>query len=70
MTTIVNSQAPPAEAKGYGFLIGIIVLVGFVAVLMYFVIPATRRIGPVQVSIPATQVVLPDKVNVNIVQPK
>jgi len=70
MTTIVNTPAPATESSGSGFLIGAIVLVGFVAVLLYFGIPAIGRMGPVQVNIPAPQVVIPNKIDVNVVQPK
>ena len=57
MTTVVNNTAPAPEGGnggGFGFLIGVIVFIGFVAVLLYFGIPAIKRMGPVQVNIPAT----------------
>ena len=78
MTTIVNSPAPvitsPSDEGGSGFLIGILVLVGFLAVALYFGIPAIKNLGPLQVNVPspqinvaAPQVVVPDKVNVKVV---
>jgi hypothetical protein len=71
MTTIVNNPAPQADTGGNGFLIGTIILVGFVSLLFIFYgIPALRRMGPVQVNVPATSVVLPDKLNVNVSQTK
>ena len=73
MPTVVNNTAPAPEGGnggGFGFLIGIIVFIGFVAVLLYFGIPAIKRMGPVQVNIPAPQVVIPDKINVNVEQAK
>ena len=59
-----------AEKEGNSFLIGIIILVGFVAVLLYFGIPAIKQMGPVKVNVPAPQVVIPDKINVNVNQDK
>ncbi|OGK62960.1 hypothetical protein A2334_01865 [Candidatus Roizmanbacteria bacterium RIFOXYB2_FULL_38_10] len=71
MTTVVNNPAPvAAEKEGNSFLIGIIILVGFVAVLLYFGIPAIKQMGPVKVNVPAPQVVIPDKINVNVNQDK
>jgi len=76
MTTVVNNPAPasaPATENtggGSGFLIGAILLIGFVMVLLYFGIPALKRMGPVQLNIPATQVVVPDKIDVNVTMPK
>jgi hypothetical protein len=68
MTTVVNNPAPAPDSGGSGFLIGIIILVGFVAVLLYFGIPAIKRMGPVQLNVPAPQVVIPDKIDVNVTQ--
>lgn len=70
MTTIVNNPAPAAESGGNSFLIGAIILIGFVMVLLYFGIPALRRMGPVQLNIPAPQVVVPGKIDVNVNQTK
>lgn len=69
MTTIVNTPAPSESGGGSGFLIGIIILVGFVAVLLYFGIPALKQMGPVQVNVPAPEVVVPNKIDVNVTQP-
>jgi len=71
MTTIVNNPAPATvEKEGNGFLIGVIILVGFVAVLLYFGIPAIQQMGPIKVNIPAPQVVIPDNINVKVNQEK
>lgn len=70
MTTIVNSPAPATESGGGGFLIGVVVLVVFVLVLLYFGIPAISRMGPLQLNVPAPQVNVPSKVDVNVTQPK
>jgi hypothetical protein len=71
MTTVINNPAPSNEnSGGNGFLIGVILLIGFVAILLYFGIPAIRRMGPVQVNIPAPEVVMPDKIDVNVNQAK
>jgi hypothetical protein len=71
MATIINNPAPSSESSGgTSLLIGIILLIGFVAILFYFGIPAIKRMGPVQVNIPAPEVVMPDKINVNVNQTK
>lgn len=71
MTTVVNNPTPVVvEKEGSGFLIGVIILVGFIAVLLYFGIPVIKQMGPIKVNIPAPQVVIPDKINVNVNQGK
>ncbi len=70
MTTVVNNPAPAADSGGSGFLIGAIFLIGFVMVLLYFGIPVIRRLGPVQFNMPAPQIVIPNKINVNVQQAK
>jgi len=64
MTTVVNNPTPTQDSGGSGFLLGAIILVIFVAVLLYFGIPAIKNMGPVQVNTPAPQVVVPSNVNV------
>lgn len=68
MENVVNNPAPTQEGgdKGTGFLIGAVILVIFVAVLLYFGIPAIKNMGPVQVNVPApdVKVIVPDNVNV------
>jgi hypothetical protein len=70
MTTVVNNPAPVSENGGTGFLIGVIMLIVFVVVLIYFGLPAMRRMQSNQSVIPAPQIVLPDKINVNVNQTK
>ncbi len=74
MSTVINTPTPiaaPAVNTGsYSFLIGVILLIAFVSVLLYFGIPAIQRMGPVQVNLPAPQMVLPDKVDVNVAPAK
>lgn len=70
MTTIVNSPTPTTDSGGMNFLIGAFVVLGFIGVLLFFGIPAMKRMGPFQINIPAPQVVMPDKINVNIQQTK
>ena len=75
MTTIVNNPIPVSGARsnggGVGFLIGTLIFVGFLAVLLFFGIPALKNLGPLEVNVPAPQVnvaapqvVVPDKVEV------
>lgn len=68
MTTIVNNPVPTRESGGSAFLVGIIVLVVFAGVLLYFGIPALKNMGPIQANIPAPQVNIPEKIDVNVTQ--
>lgn len=70
MSTVVNNPAPVSESGGNSFLIGIIVLIGFVIVLLYFGLPIVRNMGPIQMNLPAPQVVMPNKIDVNVVPAK
>ena len=70
MTTIVNSSTPAAESGGNSFLLGVIIVLGFIGILLYFGIPAIRNMGPVQLNVPAPQVVVPGKIDVNVKQTK
>ena len=75
MTTVVNNPAPASSDNGgVGFLIGILLLIVFVGILLYFGIPAIKNMGPIQVNVPAPQINIPapqvnvsDKVNVEVV---
>ena len=75
MTTVVNNPAPvvnstPAESSGgIGLLIGSVVLIGFIVLIMFIVVPMIKRMnGPVSVNLPETQVIIPDKIDVNVTQ--
>lgn len=68
MTTVVNSPAQSSESGGYGFLLGVIAIVVFGAIFIYYGIPAFRQMGTPQITVP-TEVKMPDKVDVNVTQP-
>lgn len=70
MTTIVNTPAPSTEGGGSGFLVGAVLLIGFVLLLLYFGLPMIRNMGPIQVNVPTPQVNVPGKVDVNVTQNK
>jgi len=70
MTTIVNSSTPTNDSKGYGFLIGVVAIIVFAILFIYFVLPAIRNTEPIQINVPAPQINMPDKVDVNIDQTK
>jgi hypothetical protein len=71
MTTIVNNPTPSNESGGGGgFVIGAIILIVFVAVLLYFGIPAVKNMQPIQLNVPAPEVTLPENINVNVTQPQ
>ncbi len=59
MTTIVNNPTPVKESgdkKGSGFLVGIILIIVFLGVILYFAIPALKNIQPIQVNVPEPQI--------------
>jgi hypothetical protein len=66
MTTVVNNPAPVSDSGGSNFLFGVIVFVAFVVLLLYVGIPAIQRMGSVQLNVPAPQVVVPNKIDVNV----
>ncbi|MEK7522772.1 MAG: hypothetical protein AAB569_04265 [Patescibacteria group bacterium] len=70
MATIVNNPNPVSNEGGSSFLVGVILLIGFVMIILYFGIPAIKNMGPIQLNIPAPKVVIPDKINVNVQQAK
>jgi hypothetical protein len=70
MTTIINNPAPAADAGVNNVFIGASVLIGIVLVFVFIGIPMIQRLGPNRISVPPLQVTVPDKVNVNIIQPK
>jgi len=70
MTTIVNGTTPTNDSGGFGFLIGIVVIIGFVILFFYFGLPAIKNMGPTQLNVPAPQIVVPNKIDVNVKQTK
>ncbi|MFA6981900.1 MAG: hypothetical protein WC243_02675 [Patescibacteria group bacterium] len=72
MTTIVNNpvpvQSPAPERGGSGLLIGVLTLVVFVALFLYFGVPAIRRMSsnPIEVNVQTPAVTMPDKIDVNV----
>ncbi|HCC42117.1 TPA: hypothetical protein DEP93_01455 [candidate division WWE3 bacterium] len=58
MTTVVNNPAPEKESSGSGFFAGIVLLIIFLGVVLYFAIPAIRNMQnqPIQVNVPAPQI--------------
>ena len=68
MTTVVNNPAPVQDNGGNGLLIGVLVLVVFVVLFLYFGVPAIRKMsaGPVEVNVQTPAVTLPDKIDVNM----
>lgn len=69
MTTIIN-RTPTTDSGGNSFLISVIIIIGFIGILLYFGIPALKNMGPVQLNVPAPQVVVPNKIDVNVKQTK
>lgn len=65
MATIVNSPAPSSDS-GSGFLIGVIVLVFFGFLFVYYGLPAIRNLDPVKVQVETPAIVVPDSVDVNV----
>ena len=70
MATVINNPTPVSDEGGSSFLVGVILLIGFVMVILYFGIPAIKNMGPIKLDIPAPKVVIPDKININVNQAK
>lgn len=71
MTTVVNNPSPqPTDSGGNTILVGIIIFMGLVMVVLFFGVPAFRRMESSSLSIPAPQINVPSKIDVNISQPK
>jgi hypothetical protein len=70
MTTIVNSAAPNNDSNGFGFLFGIIILIGLILVFVFFGLPALKNMGAIQLNIPTPQIIVPDKIDVSVKQSK
>lgn len=68
MTTVVNNPAQQSESGGYGFFLGVIAIVVFGAIFIFYGIPAFRQMGTPQTTVP-TEVKIPDKIDVNVTQP-
>jgi hypothetical protein len=72
MTTVVNNPVPVqnnGDEKGMGFFIGVVLLILFGAIILYFAVPAIRNMGPVQINMPAPEVNIPaPQVNVQAPQ--
>lgn len=68
MTTVVNNPAPATDNGASNFLIGAIVLVVLLLMFFYFGLPEIRRLGSTPTTIPAPQVIVPDKIDVNVKQ--
>lgn len=67
MTTVVNNPARSSESGGYGFLLGVIAIIVFVVLFVFYGVPAIRRMGPAQITVP-TEIQMPDKVDVKVEQ--
>lgn len=65
MTTVVNSPSPSGD-NGFGFLIGVLVLVFCGALFFYYGVPALRNMGPVKVEVGTPAIVLPSSIQVEV----
>ena len=71
MATIVNN--PPVNTdngSGNGFLIGIILLIVFVVLFVFYGLPLLGNAGGANQGAQAPQVNIPGKIDVNVNQPK
>jgi len=68
MTTVVNTPASSGSNNNgnAGLFIGIFILVILGLLFFYFGIPAIKKIGSGQIATP--QIVVPDKIDVNVKQ--
>ena len=69
-SVIQNSIPVAAVSRGSGMLIGAISLIGIVMVFVYFGLPVMRSMNPVQINLPSTRVVVPEKNSVLVNQEK
>jgi len=65
MTTVVKSLAPSGD-NGTGFLIGVVILVFFGFLFVYYGLPAIRNMGPVKVEMATPEIVVPNSIDVNV----
>lgn len=63
MTTVVNNPAPSGDSGGTGMLIGVVLLIVFVVLLLYFGLPVIRR------ATQAPQINVPEKIDINVQTP-
>ncbi len=70
MVTVVNNPAPTSDSSGSGMLVGVVVLVALAAIVWFWGVPMMRRSTPTEINLPATQIVVPDKIDVNVNQTK
>lgn len=71
MATVVNNPGTTHEGNGFGFLLGVLLLIAFAVIVLFYGLPyignsfgnAGGNSGAV-----APQVQIPDKVNVNLNQ--
>ncbi len=68
MTVIVNNPAQSSESGGYGLIVGIVAILVLVVLFVFYGVPALRRMGPAQITVP-TEIKVPENVNVNVTQP-
>ena len=68
MAIIVNNPAQSSESGGYGLILGIIAILVLVVLFVFYGVPALRRVGPAQITVP-TEIKVPENVNVNVTQP-
>mgnify|MGYP001589605476 CR=1 FL=1 len=71
MTTIVNTPPSSNESgESMGMVVGLIVLIVMAFLFFFYGLPAIKSMGSTQVNIPASQINVPSKIDVNVTQPK
>ena len=66
MATVVNTPSNTDNGSGMGFLLGIILLIAFIMLLMFYGIPYLGSMMQSQ----APQITIPGQIDVNVNQPK
>lgn len=66
MATIVNNPAPSGDSGGTGMLIGVILLIVFVVLLLYFGLPVIRRATQAPA---APEINVPEQIDINVQTP-
>ena len=66
MATVVNTPSSTDNGSGMGFLLGVILIIAFIMLLMFYGVPYLGNMMQTQ----GPQVNVPGKIDVNVNQPK
>lgn len=70
MTVVLNNPTQTENTGSSNFIIKMVIIMGFVGIFIYFGILAFQQMGPIRVNVPIPQIVIPNKINVDVQQTK